>query len=458
MIDKNEINMNSKEQKKPAIYADYLSFQGSTFESNIKSVNNLYLGQGIKISDVPFIIKEEKSNKYYLAVNQINIYTQMEQKTIYIPKKFLYIAFYFNNSIFYINRNNTLIIFKIESDRCLKFELEHKKKQKNETTKCKHLEGIDLKNIFSSLKQMNECNRIKDRYEILTKILNEYLKEKLDIENPKSFNNKITYEFKYNCLDYKCEVKSIEIEVDDIGVIREKIMLPKGEISLKTGISSLIKYVQLKKEGNSKKIKETNIINNTFNCPILYKNFYEGEIQENQTIITEIKSGFDLEGVEKQLVNRIDIVSKCLFEEGERPQYFIGLINLDSKDENKLQKYLEQNISFDKKSLIISIVDKEYFGLDLSCEIHNEYLIYKKLNGMEKKLNDTQTEVEKINKKLDDNQTEIEKINKKLDNTQNDVNYLSNNIAEILKLLNPKIGDIFIQKLKKKENEEKKET
>ena len=428
--------MNSEKPKKPDIYADYQSFQGSTFESNIKSINNLYLGQGIKISDVPFIIKDEKSNKNYIAVNQINIKTQMEEKTIYIPKKFLYIVFYFNNSIFYINRNNTLIIFKIESDKCLKFEIEHKKNQKNEITKAKHLQGIDLNNIFSSLKRMNESNRIKDKYEILTKILIEYLKEILDIKNPKSFSNKITYEFKFNYLDYKCEVKSIEIEVDSIGVIREKIMLPKGEISLESGINSLIQYVQLKKEGNNKKINEKNFINNTFNCPIIYKNFYESEIQENQTIITEIKSGFDLESVEKQLVDRIDIVSKCLFEEGERPQYFIGLINLDSNDANKLQQFLKLNISLKRKSLIVSVVDKEYFGLDLSCEIHNEYLLYKKLNSMEKKLDDTQTEVGIINKKLDN---------------------LSNNIIEILKLLNPKIGDIFIQKLKKKENEEKKE-
>lgn len=103
---------------------------------------------------------------------------------------------------------------------------------------------------------MNESNRIKDKYEILTKILIEYLKEILDIKNPKSFSNKITYEFKFNYLDYKCEVKSIEIEVDSIGVIREKIMLPKGEISLESGINSLIQYVQLKKEGNNKKINE----------------------------------------------------------------------------------------------------------------------------------------------------------------------------------------------------------
>ena len=193
MIDKNEININSEKPKKLEIYADYLSFQGSTFENNIKSINSLYLGQGIKISDVPFIIKDEKSNKNYIAVNQINIKTQMEEKIIYIPKKYLYLVFYFNNSIFYINRNNTLIIFKFESDKCLKFEIEHKKNQKNGITKAKHLEDIDLNNIFSSLKRMNESNRIKDKYEILTKILIEYLKEILDIKNPKSFSNKITY-------------------------------------------------------------------------------------------------------------------------------------------------------------------------------------------------------------------------------------------------------------------------
>lgn len=448
MADKNEINMITQ---KPKIYADYQSFQGNTFESNIKSINNLYLGQGIKISEVPFIIKEDKSNKNYIAVNRINIKTQIEEKIVYIPKKFIYIVFYFHNSIFYINKNNSLLIFKFESDKCIKFEVQHKKDHKSEITNGKNLKDIDLNSVFTSLKRMNESNKIKEKYEILTKILNEDLKEQLNIENPKSFSNKKSYVFNLNSLEYKCEVKSIEIEVDDIGVIRERIQLIKGQISLEKGINSLIQYVQLKKEGNDNKIKEKNLINNTFKCPIIYKNFDDDTIHDNQTIITEIKSGFDLENVKDQLVDRIEIINKCLFNEGEWPQYFIGLINLESKDVDKLQQFLKVNLNLNKKSLIISVVDSEYFGLDLSCEIHNEYLLYKKLNNMEKKLDDT-------NQKLDETNQKLDETNQKLDDTQRDVKNLNKKfdiLIEFLKLTNPKI-DIYFQKLKKIENEEKK--
>ena len=84
---------------------------------------------------------------------------------------------------------------------------------------------------------MNESTNAKEKYEILTQILNKNLKEQLNIESPKEFSSKKTYAFKFNNLNYELEIKSIEIEVDDIGVIREKIFLPKGEINLKSGIT-----------------------------------------------------------------------------------------------------------------------------------------------------------------------------------------------------------------------------
>ena len=70
---KNLDNKEEKEEEKLKVYEDYYSFQGITFENNINSMNGLLFGQGLKISDTPFIIKEENSDKIYLAVNQIHI-------------------------------------------------------------------------------------------------------------------------------------------------------------------------------------------------------------------------------------------------------------------------------------------------------------------------------------------------------------------------------------------------
>ena len=84
--------MENTETKQSKIYADYKGFQGDTFENNIKSINKLHLGQNIKISDVPFIIKPMNSNKYYLAANRIILKSQMEKNIFYITKKFIYLV------------------------------------------------------------------------------------------------------------------------------------------------------------------------------------------------------------------------------------------------------------------------------------------------------------------------------------------------------------------------------
>ena len=88
----NIINLKEKKEEEAGnlkLYEDYKSFQGITFENNINSTNRLLFGQGLKISDTPFIIKEENSDKNFLAVNKIHIKSDLVDKIICYPKNVL---------------------------------------------------------------------------------------------------------------------------------------------------------------------------------------------------------------------------------------------------------------------------------------------------------------------------------------------------------------------------------
>ena len=182
------------------------------------------------------------------------------------------------------------------------------------------------------------------------------------------------------------EIKTIEVEVDGVGMIREQLNVKKGKISLKEGINSVVEYANLKNEKNAK-AKE--FINNSFKCPIIYKNFDEDIIPENKTILIEIKSGFDILSVKAQINSRINIINDCLFKQGEKPTFYIGLINLDS---NKIKDLIEYNKDVDfnigEKALIISCIDYDYCEIDLSYEVNNDYLLYKELKNLETKISD----------------------------------------------------------------------
>ena len=108
------------------MYEDYKS-QGASFEKNINSINHLLFGQGLKITDIPYIIKEEKSDKNILAINRINIKSNIVDKTICYPKKCIHIVFYHENSIFYLTQNNTLEIYKLEENNIKKYSIPHNK-------------------------------------------------------------------------------------------------------------------------------------------------------------------------------------------------------------------------------------------------------------------------------------------------------------------------------------------
>ena len=86
------------------------SFQGLSLENNINSINQLYFGLVMKISEIPFLIKDENNEQKLLSVNRIQIKSAIVDKVICYPKKINYIIFYVPkaNSIFYLNQNNLL--------------------------------------------------------------------------------------------------------------------------------------------------------------------------------------------------------------------------------------------------------------------------------------------------------------------------------------------------------------
>ena len=200
------------------------------------------------------------------------------------------------------------------------------------------------------------------------------------------------------------------MEIDGVGMIRERLNVKKGEINLEGGINSITEYVKLKKEKN-KKYEE--YINNSFKCPILYKNFEDDIIPENNTLLIEIKSGIDLSGLESQIKTRIDLINECLFKPGEKPAFFIGLINLDSNNIEGLANFKNNDFTFKEKTLIISCIDYEYCGNDLSYEINNDYFLYKEMKNLETKIDKTKEDLEK---KIDETKEYLEtKINSKFD-------------------------------------------
>ena len=404
----NSINLNNKKEKvgeKLKLYEDYYSFQGITFENNINSMNRLLFGQGLKISDTPFIIKEENSDKNFLAVNQIHIKSKLVDKTICYPKKCINIVFFLENCIFYLGQSNNLEMYKLMSEKVEKYLIPNDNNKTQQIKKCNEFAAYNLSEIFDNIKNIKEQNGVLVNYEILVNILNNNFK--LKSKQDKSKSNKKTESLKFNFplnnFDYSIEINKIEIEIDRVGMIREKLKVKKGEINLEGGINSITEYVKLKKQ-NDKKYEE--YINNSFKCPILYKNFKDNIIPENNTLLIEIKSGIDLSGLESQIKTRINLINDCLFKPGEKPSFFIGLINLDSNNIEGLSTFKKINFTFKEKTLIISCIDYEYCGNDLSYEINNDYILYKEMKNLETKIDTTKKDLEN---KIDTTKEDLER-------------------------------------------------
>ena len=388
---------NKKVDKK---YYDSRKFKGNTFEQNIAAINNMLFGQGIKISDTPFIIIDEKDQKKYLSAYNFKIESKDNKVNINLPETFLQYIFYFNKMLFHFNSSNNLIIIKFINNKCYKYPFPN---NFNKDAKCNKEEikinESKVTEIKQKLEKINEKSRLTEKYDILFDIFTNDLGYEFKNETPKQIGKEYTVNIDHEDFEevYKCTIKKINLEIDGSGKISEEIMLAKGNTSFEVGINSLINYLNKKKSDPE---KANYYINNDFKSPIIFKNFDEDFIPQNKVIYCEIKSGFAIDDVIKQMEERINIIRDCLFNEEEKPLYYIAIVNLSSENLELIKSYKNRKIDTKEKVLFIVTIDYKYCGLDISHEVHGDYLLYKKMNSIEKTGVDTNIKVTNMEKEF----------------------------------------------------------
>ena len=481
-------NNSREETKGNKIYCDYKKFKGNTFETNINSINNLLLGKAQKISNTEFIYVDENDGKNYISANFFIIRRKAkdekednkenEIKKCY-PHNFIYSIYSYDDKIFYINKNNDLLIFKIDGNTNVtkyvftqkeekkdpknnknstnakkdgekhvineikeeelnsaedtnskgkansknrsediydikkgkdkeqlinRNENKNKKKEKdkdisnntndkkNEKKKENEFQyenqsqsSINIQNKEEFKKKIEKLGKIEDsnlnkKYELLIDILNKDLEEDLQLNSPKNINKIIKIDFD----DIEsCEVKYSKLELDCTGIIQEQLDLKKGEITFKNGINDLITFIKNKKDKN---VIDSTKIDNTFKTPIIFKNFKDTFIPPKEAIICEIKSGFDIKTLKSQIKERINFVNDCFFV-NNKPSYFIGIVNMNEEYVDLLyniKDVLDADFIFKEKIIILSTINYLYCDIDASLEVHTDYILYKKLNNMDK--------------------------------------------------------------------------
>ena len=438
-----DLNTKDKDNKneEPLLYYDTNKSKGNTFEKNINLINRMYFGQGINITDNPFVTLSEKDQNKYLSVQCFRIKKANKEviKEVFIPGSFLQLVFNYENLLFHITPENKLLVLKLNKDSYQMLLFQDKKIEMNETIKDEKCVNA----IKEKLKELNKEIALSKKYEILFDIFKNEIKYSLGHKTPK----KITKCFEI-CLEEKNENSAnknekidkemekeeenlnektkyiIEIEstfdpqIDEFGILKEKIKLCKGEISFEDGIKHLKSYIKDQKDKNDGNKNEINFISNDFKCPIIYKNFQDEIIKQGDSILFEIKSGFALKDVIEQLEKRIKIINNCIFVNYEkRPVFYIGLVNILSDNIDKEIPNVMKNFNLKANLLLVVSVDYKYCDIDVSSEIHGEYLLYKKINSLEQKMNSNFID---LGKKIDN------EINQKLDNLQFQVQSLIN--------------------------------
>ena len=399
-----------KVAKEPSLYADIGGFKGFSFQSNIDSINKLYFGQGLVISKAPYIYRNEKDGKYYLSAYCFKIDDGENSKEIYYPEAFLNLAFYHDQKIYFVNSQNELLVYKIDETSCKKYKFAPKYRNKKETD-TESLEESDaisvdlnevrLKQISDKLIELSQNADVKSEYEFLCDVIKNDFKESL-MEKSKQIRETISFIIKKDDMNFTCEISKDSKEIDSVGNWRKKISVNEGEISFQAGILSLMKYVGFK-DKNEDAIKD--IIANDFKCPVLFKNFKENIIPENKTMMCEIKAGFAVKDVINQLEDRIKFIKNCLFNKGEKPEYFIGIVNLYSENVQKLSEFKNYEPKFEGNVILLSVVDYEYHGLDISYEINNDFLLINEINKLHNDYEELKQEMKinfkELNSKLD---------------------------------------------------------
>ena len=505
--------MNSNEEiKSDKIYCDYKHFKGNTFETNINSINDLLLGKAQRISNTQFIYVDENDGKNYISANYFIIRRKEkdhkednignEIKMCY-PHNFIYSIFFYDNKFFYINKNNNLLIFKLLGNNVTKYVFAQKG-EKKDLKKAANPKKDDEKNDINEIKVKDKLNNIiekkskkdkekefqydqtsespiiidnneefgnkikklgqikdsnlNERYELLVDILKNDLKEELQSDSPKNINKTIKIDFD----DIEnCEIKYCRFELDCTGIIQEPLNLQKGKITFKDGISTLITFIKNKRDKN---VIDNTKIDNTFKTPIIFKNFEEESIPPKEAIICEIKSGFDITTLKSQIKERINIVNDCLFV-NDKPSYYIGIVNINDRFVDKLnniKNILDSDFISKEKVIILATINYLYCDIDTSYEVHTDYILYKKLNNMDKgikgrfcmvfilffivfmllfflknDINSMKNDINNINKKMDQRFNEfyqilidMKKNDNMLLNNKKSLNQKDNNIPE----------------------------
>ena len=125
---------NKNQEETGKLYCDMGNFKGFTVQNNIGSINKLYFGLSLSLSDTPYIYKNEEDGKYYLGAYCFNINQEKENKikNIYYPASFLNLIFYYNNMIFFIKSNNELSLYEFENNKCINYIFSPQYLAKNE--------------------------------------------------------------------------------------------------------------------------------------------------------------------------------------------------------------------------------------------------------------------------------------------------------------------------------------
>ena len=452
----------SSKKRSPKIYHDIARFKGNTFEQNINNVNKLYLGLGLKISDVPYIYLDDTDNNIYLSAIKFSLNYKGKEHQINYPASFIYKVFYCDGVLFYLQDNNQLRVYKFDFDNLsIQYYLTQQKKKEDNINEATESDNKDKKDfiqltigkeeaskILNMLKNITN-NNCKEDYEILCDILSNYLNVKLEQQYPKVIAKPLAFEIKNDRFpDEKltCQIKLIKYQIDSTGMIREDLQVGKGKIEFEKGINSIFSYVEF---------KDQIIFNNSFKCPILYKNFEEEILPANKVILCEIKSGFDIKEIKKQLDERIDAIKYFKFNKEEAPLYYIGIVNFYSENKDKLSEYQNYKFSFENNEniLIVAVVDYVYFGIDLSHEVNYGYLLFKAIGNLNKKVENLNEKVDNLNEKFDDLNEKVENLEKKMD-------YNFNNLINELRKTFPNRIITYITDVETKknvDNEEKKE-
>ena len=257
------------------IYYDARKFKGNSFENNINTINKLYLGLGLKINEVPYIYVDENDNKNYLLANCFTIKTikeknksdlmtkiKEEEKTINYPISFLYNVFFDNNTIFYLDLNNQLNVYKFDKNslsiKKSMVQIDARENQKNKLNKQDESSSPNISSIndkpislkieknyveiiMKKLEKINYNNDIKKYYETLCDILEKDLNINLNLSYQKSLKGTLSFIIKESDeIRHICSIKTIKYEIDGSGLIREKIKLQNGIITFKDGINAII--------------------------------------------------------------------------------------------------------------------------------------------------------------------------------------------------------------------------